>query len=203
VVVQVIRNFSLAALFILSFSACVTPYQNPNLPGLAPESQYTSAVDKYTAKQKVYDGFNQTMEISGTLLNTEVTRSQLDHKARIYQWSPEEYSSHKAESESDLSKRTTVFLSFFVPERKHDDLHKPKTLWKIFLDAGGRRFEGKAEKQKTILADVTSLYPNHTRFSTPYHIHFPVPVTMIENTESKLTITGPVGTATLTFPPAQ
>ncbi len=195
----VLAPLSFLAFFI--FSACVTPYQNPSLPSLIPENQYFSDVDKFTSKQKVYDGFNQTMEVSGTLLTTTLMRSQLDHKARIYQWSPDQYASQKTEMESDLSKQTTVFMSFFVPDRKQDDLHKPKTLWKIYLDAGGRRFEGKATRQKTILADVTSLYPNHTRFSSPYQIRFPAPVTMIENVESKLTMTGPVGTTSLIFHP--
>ncbi len=202
-----ILNFSLvsglAVVFCVlsaSLTGCVSAFQNPNLPSLISEPEYFSDVDQFSSKQKVYDGFYETMEVSGVLLNTKVSRAQLDQKARIFQWTVEQYSAQKAELESNLSKRTSVFLSFFVPERKHDDLHKPKTLWRIYLDVGGRRFEGKAEKHKTILADVTSLYPNHTRFSTPYHIHFPVPVSMVENADSKMTLTGPVGTTVLTFP---
>jgi hypothetical protein len=189
----------IATILMINMSSCVTPYQNPNLPTLIPESEYNSLTEKYTANKKVYDGFIQTMEVSATLLNTPVSRAQLDHKARIFQWSPEQYKSHQAELESSLSKETKVFFDFFVPERKHDDLHKPKTLWRVFLDAGGKRYEAKVERLKTILADVQSLYPTHNRFFTPYVMTFPVPVSSIENAESSLTITGPVGTTKVEF----
>ncbi|PIS10969.1 MAG: hypothetical protein COT73_06450, partial [Bdellovibrio sp. CG10_big_fil_rev_8_21_14_0_10_47_8] len=134
------------------FSGCVSSPVNPMLPNLIPDSDYYSAVDDYTAKQKVYDGFYQTVDLSATLLNSKVARAQLDRNARVYQWDPDQYSNKKSELETKLSKQTEIFLSFFVPDRKHDDLAKGTTHWKLFLDAGGRRYEGRAEKIKTILA---------------------------------------------------
>jgi len=139
------------------------------------------------------------MEVQAVLLNTAVSRAQLDHKARIYQWNSDQYNSNKAELESSLSKETKIFFDFFVPERKHDDLQKAKTLWKVFLDAGGKRYEAKVERLKTITADVQSLYPTHNRFFTPYVITFPVPISRVETGTSTLTITGPVGSTTLEF----
>lgn len=188
-----------ATTIMINMSSCVTPYQNPNLPNLIPETEYNSLSEKYSVNKKVYDGFLQTMEVTATLLNTPVSRAQLDHKARIFQWTGDQYKSNQAEMEASLAKETKIFFDFFVPERKHDDLHKPKTLWRIFLDAGGKRYEGKTEKLKTITADVQSLYPSHNRFLTPYVIVFPIPVSSIENAESSLTITGPVGSTTLQF----
>lgn len=193
----------IATILMIHMSSCVTPYQNPNLPTLIPESKYNSLTEEYSAGKKIYDGFYQTMEISATLLNTPVLQAQLDHKARIYQWTSDQYNSNKAELDASLSKETKVFFDFFVPERKHDDLNKGKTLWKIFLDAGGKRYEGKAEKLKTITADVVSLYPSHNRFFTPYVLTFPVPVSRIEGAASTLTITGPVGSTTIEFKAVQ
>jgi hypothetical protein len=189
----------IATTIMIHMSSCVTPYQNPNLPTLIPESEYNSLAEKYTSNKKIYDGFNQTMEISATILNTPVSRAQLDHKARIYQWNSDQYNSNKAELEQSLSKETKIFFDFFVPERKHDDLHKAKTLWRIFLDAGGKRYEGKTIRLKTIQADVQSLYPTHNRFFSPYVITFPVPISLVENSNSSLTITGPVGSTTVQF----
>lgn len=198
-----LRHFQLgiAALFALGLSqtGCVSAYQNPNLPNLTPSSEYFSMVDDNTGLKKVYDGFNETMEMSATLMTTKLSHAQLDHKARMFQWTPEQYATNKAELETNLNSQTKIFLSFYVPERKQDDLHKPATLWKIFLDAGGKRYEGHAARMKTILADVQSLYPKHTRFSTPYMITFSVPVSRIENVDSKLTITGPVSSASVDF----
>lgn len=189
--------------FGLGISACITPYANPHLQNLIPESEYESLTEKFSDNKKIYDGFIQTMEVSATLLNTSVSKAQLDQKARIYQWTPEQYNSQKADMESSLSKETKVFLGFFVPERKHDDLHKSKTLWKIFLDVGGKRYDGKAERLKTIVADVQSLYPKHNRFFTPYVVTFNAPAAQIEFAASKLTMTGPVGSTTLDFQAAQ
>jgi hypothetical protein len=193
----------LSALGLLALTSCVTPYQNPNMPELMPSSQYFSLVNDYTDTKKVYDGFQETMEFSATLLNSKVSHAQLDHKARIYQWNPQQYSTNKSELDTSLSRETKIFLSFFVQERTQDDLNKPKTLWKFFLDAGGRRYEGKATKLKTILADVQSLYPYHTRFQTPYVITFPVPTSQVENVESRLTLTSPVGSSNADFKPVQ
>ena len=198
VIWQILFGLTVTMLMI-NMSSCVTPYQNPNLPTLIPESQYNSLTDQYSVNKKIYDGFAQTMEVSATLLNTAVSKAQLDQKARIYQWTSEQYNSHQSELQASLAKETKVFFDFFVPERRHDDLNKGKTLWRVFLDAGGKRYEGKAEKLKTIVADVQSLYPTHNRFFTPYIVTFPGPTSTIESGESKLTLTGPVGSTTIEF----
>jgi hypothetical protein len=198
VIWQILFGLTVTTLMI-NMSSCVTPHQNPNIPSLISESEYTSLMEEYSSNKKIYDGFLQTMEISTTILNTPISRAQLDHKARIFQWTADQYATNKSELESSLSKETKIFFDFFTPERKHDDLHKASTLWRIFLDAGGQRYEGKVTKLKTIVADVQSLYPTHNRFFTPYVITFPVPVSKVENTKSSLTITGPVGTSTVDF----
>ena len=192
-----------APLFLLTFLGCATGYQNPNLPNLAPEKEYFRAVVDFTAKQQVYDGLYQKMEFDATLLNSKVARLQVDESARIYQWSEDQYKNKKSETETNLSKQTDVFLGFFVPERKQDDLQKSSTLWKIFLDVNGKRYEAKVTKIKTIHADVVSLYPHQSRFYTPYKLTFAVPATQVDNAASKLTLTGPVGSTSVDFKPIQ
>lgn len=195
---QVVFGLIVTAVMV-NLSSCVTPHQNPNLPSLIPASDYFSAVTDHTETRKVYDGFYQTLQVSGTFLNTQVLRAQTDHKARIYQWSQDQYNSHRSEIENGLSRETKFFISFFVPDRKHDDLNKPRTLWKIFLDTNGKRYEGKAEKLKSVLAEIQSLYPHHTRFSTAYIVTFPVPTSQVEHSEAKFTLTGPVTSTSLEF----
>jgi hypothetical protein len=187
-------------LFVSSlFIGCATGFQNPNLPNLIPQSQYESTVRKYTEKSQVYDGLTEIMEFTAVLLNSKVAREQADQSARIFQMDETQYANKKSEVESALASNTQVFVSFFSPDRKHDDLGKAKTLWRVFLDAGGKRYTGKVEKMKTIYADVASLYPGHTRFHSPYKITFPVPTSMVENGVSKLTLTGPAGSSSVEF----
>lgn len=192
------KNWLWTGLFII-VAGCATTYENTTLP-LVSDSEYYNAVQNYTESKQIYDGFVNVLDFRATLLNTKVSRYQVDHYARIYQWDETNYQNEKSKTETKLSKQTDLFLSFFVPERKHDDLAKYNTKWRIFLDVGGKRFEGKAQKLKTIMAEVKSLYPDHTRWSTPYVVTFPVPTSQIEGSEAKLVLTGPIGSATVDFP---
>jgi hypothetical protein len=92
-----------------------------------------------------------------------------------------------------------MFLSLYTPERKHDDLHKNKTLWKIFLDSQGRRYEGKAVKIKLLTNEIQAMYPEHTRFATPYLVTFPVSTKSVDGQPTKLTLTGTVSSVSLDF----
>lgn len=191
-------------IFILMFlTACASTYENPYLTNLVSESDYFSSIKLRTKSEKVYDGFAQTLGMSATLLDSKTSQAQVDHRARIFQWEATEYANKKAEMETENSKQTVIFLSFFVPDRKHDNLHKPSSVWKIFLDVNGKRYEGKAEKIKMVLAEIQRLYPHHTRFQSAYKVSFPVPVSMTENTDSTFTMTGPVSSVKLIFPATQ
>jgi hypothetical protein len=186
----------------LLFSGCATTYVNPNLK-LTDEKDYHEALEHFTVRKKVYDALYQTLEFAATFLNSSVMKLQIDQNARIYQWNLDQYSAEKSKVDSNLSKHTEIFLSFYTPERKNDDLNKTKTKWKVFLDANGRRYDGKIERIKAEYAEIISLYPHHNRWSTPYRVTFPVPTSAIENGLSKLTLTGPVGSASIEFPALQ
>ena len=188
------------AFFLIACTQCQTTHNNPNLT-LTPESEYYSAVKDATERKQIYDGFYAAFEFYATLMNTKVSRLQVDQFARIYQWSELQYSSEKSKRETDLSNLTSIFFSFYTPDRKLDDLNKSKTLWKIFLDVGGKRYEGKAEKLKTLPAELVALYPHFNRWSTPYKITFSIPTSLTEAGEAKLTLTGPAGSTTVDFDP--
>jgi hypothetical protein len=177
-------------------------FHNPNIE-LMEEKDYYSTIDKNTKRRRVYDGFYATMEFSAVLLNTPAARARVDQMARIYQWDLDKYKDEKAKTENNLAKQTEIFLSFYVPNSKNDDLNKSKTLWKIFFDANGKRYEGKVEKIKTLIAEVSNLYPGHSRWGTPYKLTFNVPTSLVEAGVTKLTLTGPVGSAFVEFDPVQ
>lgn len=179
---------------------CSSIQDNPHFKTLS-EGEITARIEDNTRNQKIYDGFMNKMDVSATLQNEAVGQALLDQGARIYQWDASQYANEKSKADSLRASKTEIFLSFFVPERKWDDLHKPATKWKIFLDAGGKRFEGKATRWKSNLVEVQSFYPHHTRWSTPYKITFDVPTREIENTNCRLTITGPVGVVQMDFGP--
>jgi hypothetical protein len=197
---SIFQLFKILVLTLAPFAlnGCATSYVNPQLQ-LSDESDYFSSLEHFTSGKKVYDGLYQTIEFSGSLLNSEVSKFQIDQNARIYQWNLDQYNLEKSNRAAVLASKTEVFLSFFTPERKNDDLNKVKTKWKIFLDANGKRYEAKIEKMKAQYSEVISLYRNHNRWSTPYKLTFDVPTATIENSTAKLTITGPVGSASIDF----
>ncbi len=195
------NNFYHSVIFLgwaAILNSCSTVRENPQLK-LISEQEYISTVERHTQKTKVYDGFVNILDFGATLHTADMAAAQVDQNARLYQWSVDQYKAEKSRVESELASQTKIFLSFFVPERKHDDLHRSNSKWKIFLDANGKRFEGKATRMKAILAEVQSLYPFHTRWGTPYFVTFQVPVSVIETGKAKLTLTGPVTAATVQF----
>ncbi|MBX3019664.1 MAG: hypothetical protein KF767_17380 [Bdellovibrionaceae bacterium] len=191
----------LLATFAAFASACASTPENPHFQTMS-ESQIIDAVESQTQNRKLYDGFMNNLDVSATLTTEAVGRALLDQGARIYQWDPSAYANEKSKAESQRATETEVFLSFFVPERKWDDLAKSQSKWKIFLDANGRRYEGKAKLWKSQLVEVKSFYAHHTRWGTPYKVTFPVPTREVENTVSKLTLTGPIGTVNMEFKPS-
>lgn len=188
-------------LFLL-LAACATRETTPTGLHLMSESEYEKVVDRFSDRIESYKGLYNSSQASGTVINSKVAFAQLDQNARLYQWDQEKFSAERQTTQKNLEQGTEIFLSFFTPEKKHDDLAKHNSMWKIFLDVNGKRYEGKATKVKSQTVEIQGLFPYHTGFSTPYKLVFPVTVKSIESHPLKLTLTGPAGTAVLKFAPA-
>lgn len=186
----------------LFLAACASTYEvTPAGRTLRTADEYTEVLTANSDKLRTYSGFYNVLDVEAVSVNSVVAQAYLEHNARLYQWTDAKFSEEKTKMEQRLSKQTEFFMSFFTPERKNDDLYKADTMWRIFLDVDGRRFEGKATRVKLPLAEIQAAYPFHNRFATPYMITFPVPMLSIEKKELKLTLTGAVGSGTLTFKP--
>lgn len=194
---QVFKFFGLF-LTTLTLMACATSSSNPQRIS---DDSYLDLLESNTVVVKKYDGLQATMELAATFLNSKVQAAQVDRQADLLQWGEVEVQQEKNKRGEDNLKQTEIFITFFTPEKKHDDLSRSKTLWKIFLDTDGRRYEGKATKIKLLTAEVASLYPQHNNFSTPYKVAFPVSLATVEGKPATLTVTGPIGTATMNFSP--
>lgn len=188
-----------AFVLFLALTACSSYQVTPAGRTVRTGTDYETVVEKNSDKIRRYSGFYNTLDMEATLLNSEVAAAQLDQSAMLYQWDEKKYNEEKAKFENRLSKQTEVFLSFFTPERKNDELYKANTMWKIFLDVDGKRYEGKATKVKLQLAEIQALYPFHNRFYTPYSVVFPVPMRSLEGKAMMMTVTGPVGSGVLEF----
>jgi hypothetical protein len=187
--------------FQLFINGCATnKVKNSDILKSEVNDKYIPLLEKYSDKVQIYSGLENVLEVHGTLLSSPVLESQLELNQASYQWNPEVLKTELTKTHENSSKYTEVFISLFTPEKIHDDLNKNKTLWKIFLDVNGKRYEGKATKVKLLTAEIQNTYPYHNKWLTPYVISFPVPTKEIDNQTAKLTLTGPIGSAQLSFP---
>lgn len=188
-----------ASLFSLLLASCASSTITKNGLSVMSESNYQTLVDKWSDHIEDYNGLNNTVTIMATLLNPEMAMAQLDQNARVFQWDESTLNSEKQKVEKNLNQQTEIFVSFYSPERKWDDLSKSKTLWKIFLDVNGQRYEGKATKIKLLPREIQNLYHYHTSFASPYMISFPVSARQVDNKPARLIFTGAIGSIALNF----
>lgn len=192
---------SILLLSFLLLTACASQEIIRGGRPLLSQSKYADLIYDNTDKDIKYSGLYNTLEIHATPLNSKVALGQLDYQTQVYQWDEAKFSAENAAYETRLNREAEFFLSFFTPEKKNDDLTKANSVWKIFLDVDGRRYEGKVTKIRSLLAEVQALYPYHNRFSTPYSVVFPVPMKSIESKQMTLTMTGPIASGVLKFDP--
>lgn len=183
----------------LLLSACSSYEILPSGRRLKTNNEYNEIIDKNSDHVRRYNGFYNTIDMQGTLLNAEVLDAQIDQNTRLYQWDEQRMNSERTKNVERLSKQTEVFVSFFTPEKKDDNLAKFDTKWQIYLDVGGQRYEGKVTRIKQLVSETQSLYPYYVKFTTPYILTFNTPMTSNEGKEMKVTITGPVDTGVMVF----
>jgi len=170
----------------------------------SPEIQAADAeIDRFSDGDAQYVGFYNNFLYRATILNSQVRGALLRKQAEFYQWDRDKLLGEREKSDRGAGIETTIFLSFFTPERRNDNLSDAKSIWRVYLEAGDRRYQGKVKKIRTPLAELIALYPYHTRWNTAYEISFPIPTLAIETQVLKLTITGPLGAKTVSFTAAR
>jgi hypothetical protein len=195
---KVVSKVFLAAFLISAFS-CVTRLTTPaGVPEIS-VSEYEALIIKKSNKIELYEGLYNKLTIEATWLDSQTTEATLSHSARLSQWPETKYKDEKTKAISRHAENTEFFVSFYTPERKHNDLSQNKTLWKIFLDVNGQRYEGKATKVKLLLTEIQALYAYHNRWSVPYIVSFPVATSLVENKRAVLTFTGAIASPQLVF----
>lgn len=187
-----------AGLFLGMLACSTVETNNTGLP-LMEESEIKQTIEQFSAHQQVYDGLYNAIDMTVTMRNSKVIRAQLAQRARQSQWDRTQFQLETANAEKKAKAETEIFLSFFTPDHKNDDLHKGKTAWKVYLEADGHRWEGKVTKLKFTLAELKAMYPKHNPFGTPYLISFPVGIESVEDKAAKFTVTGPLGAGVANF----
>lgn len=186
------KILSLVILFFLS--ACTTHVHDEG------RQKYINEIEKFSAGDKQFAGIDYNFEFRATVLNHKITEAVHGRMNQMYAWSEQESAEKLNEKLAKLQSNTLLWLSFYTPERKNDNLATKRSIWKIYLVAGSQRYEGLVQKVNINLSEAKELYPYHTRWATPYYVEFPVPTREIENEPLTLIITGPLGRREVSFP---
>lgn len=187
------KNIFFAFLSLIAIS-CAT--ETPATP-----DDYIKVIESYSAGDVEYVGAYNHFNFRSTLMNTIIQNAIIDRKAALYLWDDIKKQQELGSMQADNASMTKVFMSFYTPDRRNDNLSTPKTIWALYLETPNGRYTGTAKRVRTNPTELMTLYPSHNRFTTAYSVEFPVALASVEGQKLKLTITGPLGTRSVEFVP--
>jgi hypothetical protein len=187
------KNIFLSLLSCFAIS-CAT--ETPATP-----DDYIKVIEAHSAGDVEYVGAYNHFNFRATLMNSTIQNAIIDRKAAIYLWNNVKKQQEMGILQADNASMTKVFISFYTPDRRDDNLASPKSIWALYLETPNGRYTGSAKKVRTSPTELMTLHPNHNRFTTAYNVEFPVALASVEGQKLKLTITGPLGTRSVEFVP--
>ena len=196
-------KITLLLLSFLYLAACTTnPIEsNAHQEFVDQQLNYEGLIEANVLEDAVYDGFYNKFQYKLIMLTTKIVDTQLERQGELFQWDAAKLGSEKDKAHQTMNNKSEVFVSFFAPEKASSKLDDKRTVWRILLDVGGKRYVGEAKKLSKPVAELAVLYPFHDRWSQPYIVSFNVPMALVESNPVKFTITGPVGNSTIAVPP--
>jgi hypothetical protein len=162
-------------------------------------SDYYAHLNKVCVKDEVYDGLRNAFHYVICPLDAETLNYQLELSRMYFLWDDATYAEKKQDMERSKSKETQVFLSFYTPDAKLDDLSIKDSNWRAFVDSGGKRYLASILKIKNRYEDLKVTYPAHSPWSTGYTLTFPVALSQVDFSSSEFTLTGRVGYSKVAF----
>ena len=202
-------SYTQSLIFIMTaflFAGCSTTtrfgeiFQPAQGSGPSIPLNYEEKIEQYSAGDQEYSGLYNNFEFKATLTNAPIRDALIDRQADYYKWDETRRTSDRAKKIDSARTQTNVYLSFFTPTIKNDNLDDVKKIWEIYLTVGGQRYTGTAKRNKMNRAELLALYPYSNAWGTNYDVSFPVSVSTIETQSSEMTITGPLGTRSIIFP---
>lgn len=152
-----------------------------------------------SAGEETYRGAYNTFTFRATLMTRKVAEAIISKRNTFYKWDAAKRAEARAKMEEHQATSTDVFISFFTPEPRDNNLDQRNAIWKVYLETGGRRYEPIVKKDTTHFTELQSLITYHVRWNTPYVATFAIPTSQLDLGPSTLTITGPLGSKTVDF----
>lgn len=163
------------------------------------DTEYKNIINSYSKNDKKYSGMHNTYQVFTTIINSTIDEALLQREGYFMQWTSE---TAQREREKRFQQRSAVskfFISMFTPKADYNDLHRANSMWKIYLESNGQKYQGSVRQQKLKLSQLTNLYPYHSRFNKAYIVEFNVPMSAVEKSEATLIITSSLGNSVFKF----
>ncbi len=189
---RVTRLFQILVAAFCLFSCTTHPHEEGR-------SEYLRIIRENSAGDSQFAGVYKNFEFRTTLFTREVSLAVHKRLKQYYDWSQEENSQKSNERMEELNSKTKIWLSFYTPRGKDDNLANKNSIWRIYLLNRGTRYEGKPYPANINLSQAKALMPYHSRWATAYYVDFPVPTEQLRGSV-KLVITGPLGRREVDFP---
>ena len=162
-------------------------------------SEYLKIIRENSAGDTQFAGVYENFEFRSTLFTRKVSLAVHKRLKQYYDWNEEENSQKLSKRMEEMNSKTKIWLSFYTPSGKDNNLSNKRSIWKIYLFNQDRRYEGKPYPANTNLNAAKALIPYHSRWTTAYYVDFPVPTDQLQS-PVKLVITGPLGRREVIFP---
>lgn len=192
---QRLVNIILASLAITTFLGCTSVSRSGS------KDDYYSTVKEFTDRSEFYEGFMNVFQMQATVLNSKVLNGQVAKKAESFAWNDSQRLEEQNKIDNSLRNETLVFLSFYSPENKINNLDSASSIWRVFLDVNNKRYIGSVSTYVGFANEAQLFYPYHSVFAKAYLVKFPVPMLNIQDYPLKLTVTGTIGSDSLKFNP--
>lgn len=162
---------------------------------------YLDRIERNTKTVTHYEGFYNKFQAFATFQNTDVQTFILQKRSSVYQWDIATAQKEREKLFQENSTQTQFFLTLYTPSPRLNDLHKSTSIWKLYLEVNGQRYEGKALRHNGKLEDIQAIFPHFNRWSVAYDLIFTTPLGMVEKHPAKLILTSTQGTASFDFLP--
>lgn len=196
-------KYLMMGLFLLAVGCASTPEPavNTDVVPAVNDSEYAALINKLSQRQQSYDGFYNMYQAYVLLVTSEMQNAMLQRRGHFLQWNQQQWRQEKEKAAQEMSSQTRVILSFYSPEFQYDDFSKTNSIWKVYMEVGGQRYEGKAVKSVEKLVTLQNVFPFHEKFNTLYELRFNVPTTVAETGEPVIILTSSLGTSTFKIKP--
>jgi hypothetical protein len=190
----------IACIFLAGCSHTSVNTQVKDLLEPISKSDFDALVEKQTKSDEGYSGFYNTFQGHLTLLSSNVKVGALRLLAHTQNWDRKQASEEKEKDIQERAAQTKFFLSFFTPEKEHNQLDFGNSIWTISLEVKGVIYKGKAKKDSAKQSQLGLLFPTHSRFHKAYELVFDIPTHVLEESGGTVKLSSHLGEAEFKFP---